>query len=184
MVSPVPSDERGQPYAATDWTRRAAGCIAAAMHWEGVFLVGAWPPGPMETEGLLRLLLPLVEVQPTLQSGVCALRIDQYADLSVLVGEGRILACDLPPSHPRVSEVSGNAEAWLRAVLDGRTDSLRMRGGVRLTSALADGLHRACAQGNAAGVDKCSKRTYAISARENRTASISRIFSNDSVKYL
>jgi len=188
MISPVASDERGQPYAASEWTRRAAGCIAAAMRWERAFLTDTRPLAPAEAEGLLRLLLPLVEIQPTLQSGVCVLRIDRHDDLSVLVEDGRIAPCDLPPSHPRVSQVSGDAEAWSRAVLDGRTDSLRMRGGIHLTAALTGGLHRACIQPStmdeAATVDKCSDWMCAISAREIRTAPISRTFSNDPVKYL
>lgn len=189
LIGPVASDERGQPYAATEWARRAAGCIAAAIHWEGAFLSGAERPAPAEAEGLLRMLLPVVEIQPTLQSGVCELRIDRHADLSVLVGEGRIVACDPASSHPRASQVSGDAEAWLHAVLDGKTDSLRMRGGIHLTAALADGLHRACVQlatmdGAIATLDKCFDSMYAVSARENRTVPISRTFSNDPVKYL
>jgi DNA-binding HxlR family transcriptional regulator len=189
MISPVASDERGQPYAANEWTRRAAGCIAAAIRWKKAFLAGARPPSPAEAEGLLRLLLPLVEIQPTLQDGVCTLRIDRHANLPVLVmGDGRIVPCEPPPDHPRVSQVSGDAEAWFRAFLDGRTDSLRMRGGIHLTVALAGGLHRACMQPSAtddsATLDKCSDPMYAISTREIRTAPISRTFSNDPVKYL
>jgi DNA-binding HxlR family transcriptional regulator len=187
MISPVASDERGRPYAASEWTRRAAGCIAAAIRWEGASLAGARPLTPAGAEGLLRMLLPLVEIQPS-QNGVCELRIDRHADLSVLVAEGRIIACDPVPSDPRVSQVSGDAEAWFRAVLDGRTDSLRMRGGIHLTAVLAGGLHRACVQsstmGDAATLDKCSDSTYAITAREIRTAPISRSFSNEPVKYL
>jgi len=189
LIGPIPSDERGQPYAATEWARRAAGCIGAAIRWEGAFLAGAKLPAAAEAEGLLRMLLPLVEIQPTSQSGVCELRIDRHADLSVVLGEGRIVACDRASSNPRVSRVSGDAEAWLRTVLDGRTDSLRMRGGIHLTTALAGGLHRACVQqsivnDNAATLDKCSDSMYAVSARENRTVPISRTFSDDPVKYL
>jgi DNA-binding HxlR family transcriptional regulator len=187
MISPVASDERGQPSAANEWTRRAAGSIAAAIRWEKASLVGAVPLTPAGAEGLLRMLLPLVEIQPS-QSGVCELRIDRHADLSVLVTEGQIVACDPAPSGPRVGRLSGDAEAWFRAFLDGRIDSLRMHGGIQLTAVLAGGLHRACVQsstmGDVATLDKCSDSMHAISAREIRTAPISRTFSNDPVKYL
>lgn len=34
LIEPVPSADRGQPYAPTGWARRSAACVAAAIRWE------------------------------------------------------------------------------------------------------------------------------------------------------
>lgn len=188
LIAPVASDERGQPYAPVDWARRAAGCIAAAIEWERDFVEAAAPPSPVDLQTLLLMLLPLIDDLWVRGGGACALGIDGLDDMSVTVKDGRVAASPNGLTRHRSNRVSGSAESWFEAIVEGRADSLRMRGGIHLTTAMADGLHRACARcatkRSAAALDRSSTQWCADSARKNRTPSISSAFTDDEVNHL
>lgn len=175
LIAPVHSEDRAQPYALTEWARWSAGCIAAAIRWEGSFLEGPTQPSPAEIETLLHLLLPLV-------------RTDADVDLSVTAGEGHIATHASRPEGGQSSRLSGSAESWIEALVDGSGDALRMQGGIHLTTSLARGLHEACAglvtsdTRNLNNPPDWTVRGFA--ARENRTAPICSSFSGSKVQTL
>jgi DNA-binding HxlR family transcriptional regulator len=143
LVVSVGSEGRAQPYVLVDWARRAAGCVAASIRWEKSFAGSTASTGPVDVGTLLLLLLPLVN-PPARLSGACMLQIDQPNDFAATVDSGSIVAH--PPGQvdiARESRVSGPADAWLAALLDGKADSLAMRGGIHLTTALTNALHDA-----------------------------------------
>jgi DNA-binding HxlR family transcriptional regulator len=146
LIAPVPSEERGQTYAPTEWARRSAGCLAAAIRWERAFLNGvAVAPSALELEALLLLALPLLlrkDLHPT--ASVCSLEVDHLACLSVAVEEGSVVACTPGLQQVRGSRVAGPPAAWLDALVDGQTEALRMQGKIRFAAALETRLHGAC----------------------------------------
>jgi DNA-binding HxlR family transcriptional regulator len=58
LIAPVLSPDRGQPYKPTDWARRSAGCIAAAIRWERRHLAEPTEPSWMTEMETLSLLHP------------------------------------------------------------------------------------------------------------------------------
>jgi|GEM_PF-3358660 len=173
LIAPVPSEDRAQPYALTEWARCSAGCIAAAIRWERTFLEDATQLSPVEIEALLHLLLPLV-------------RMDADVDLSVTAGEGHIATHALRPEGGQPSRLSGSAGSWIEALVDGRGDALQMQGGIHLTTSLARGLHEACVGLVTSGTRNLNNppdwTVRGFAARENRTASICSGFPENKVQ--
>ncbi len=175
LIAPVQSGDRAQPYALTEWARWSAGCIAAAIRWERTFLEGTTQLSPAEIETLLHLLLPLV-------------RMDDDLDLSVTVDEGHITTHASRSEGGQSSRLSGPAESWIEALVDGRGDTLRMQGGIHLTTSLACALHEACAQLVASDTSNLHNppdwTARDSAARENRTAPICSSFAGNKVQTL
>jgi hypothetical protein len=188
LITPVPSADKRQPYAPVDWARGSAGCIAAAIRWERRFLDAKAPLSSTEIETLLLLLLPMVEVPQNSGGDTCLLHVERLTDLSVAVEEGGILAYPPTFENARSNRLSGSAESWFDALIDGCTKTLRMQGRIDLTTALASGLHGACVRFAATrqsnDLDKSSIPMCAVSARENCTALISSTFTDKDVNYL
>jgi DNA-binding HxlR family transcriptional regulator len=104
LITPVPSEDRRQSYALTEWARRSASSLAAAIRWERSFLDGAAEaPTAVELEALLLLARPL-----SLLEGVSS------------------------AASAWGSRVAGPSAAWLDALVDGQTEALRTQGGIRL----------------------------------------------------
>jgi DNA-binding HxlR family transcriptional regulator len=147
---------RTTPYEVTEWLRRAIAPLAAAGRCERRHLKSVTAPiTRVEVEAAFLLTLPLVSL-PATAHGSCALaahtgaavpfgggREDTRAGVTVELDRGRVVACaaevaDCPPSWGL-----GAPEAWLDAVIDGDTESLRFGGAQpRLPLTLVKGLHR------------------------------------------
>ena len=167
LITPVATEDRGQPYGLVSWARQITGCIAAAIAWEGVFLDPSVPIASIDAETLLLLLLPLIECAPGPRGSVCALQVDRSGDLPVTtVGEGRVITGSVGFESGRASRIQGSADAWFQAIASGQTESLRMQGRIHLTSALVSGMHGECTRPPgfeaADTMDKCPTTMCAI----------------------
>lgn len=143
LIAPVPSGDRRQPYAPTEWARRMARALAAAIRWERDFLVeGVSTPTAVEAEALLLLLAPLIDPLSDRElDGECSLVLDDLGGVSVNVRGGRVASCAPGSNEDAESRISGSLTAWLEALAEGRTADLEMRGEIRLTTAIAERLH-------------------------------------------
>jgi len=168
LIAPVPSEDRRQPYAPTEWARRMARALAAAIRWERDFLVeGVSAPTAVEAEALLLLLAPLIDPLPGGLNGECSLDLDDLGGVSMTVRRGRVASCAPGSSGDAESGISGSLTAWLEALVEGRTTGLRMRGEVRLTTAVVERLRSAgCDLRSQASrgvhMDESSRSTYII----------------------
>jgi len=81
LIAPVPSTDRRQPYTPTEWARRSAGCIAAAVRWEKEHL-GAPAPASwaMEVETLSLLRPTRLGALPLTQARVDLAEIETLVD--------------------------------------------------------------------------------------------------------
>jgi DNA-binding HxlR family transcriptional regulator len=146
LVEPVPSEDRGQPYTLSRWTREAAGPLAAAVRWERDSLIGgAGTLQPADGRALLLLAAGLINELPGDLTGRCLLLVEAGSGVSVAVEGGRIVAWAETPPGEDGCHVKGSTMAWLDALLDDRAGQLEMRGAIRLTTALTHALHEACA---------------------------------------
>ena len=144
LIAPVPSGDRGQPYAPTEWARRMARALAAAIRWERDFLLeDVSAPTSVEAEALLLLLVPLIDPLSEELSGKCSLELDGLGGVSMIVKRGRVASCAPGLSEDSESAISGSLTAWLEALIEGRTAGLRMHGGIRLTTAITERLRNA-----------------------------------------
>lgn len=143
LIAAVASEDRGQPYELTDWTRRAAPALAAAVRWERSFLSKDDPePASTDVETLLRLFSPsLAPIGPALDEDSSPLP-DNSEAFSVIVGNHGDGVGAGKRSGSQVGEISGTLTSWLDALVDGRSTGLQMRGGIRLTTELLDRLRR------------------------------------------
>lgn len=145
LIEPVPSVDRGRPFAPTRWGREAVGPLAAAIRWERESVIGrAGPLMPDDGETLLLLATPLIEVATAMSTGSCALLFETGGGVSVVLENGHLILCTPCEGVNGHCEIRGSASAWLDTLLDGRVDELEMRGAVRLTTELTNGLYSAC----------------------------------------
>ena len=109
---------RGTPYEATDWLRRAAAPLTAAVAWER-----EWAPAQtkalsrIDIEAIFLLAIPLLEL-PEEFSGRCRLAVEmraggepEYAGAMVTVEAGR------PASW--VARLEGDSDAWAGGTVSG-----------------------------------------------------------------
>lgn len=130
----------GRPprYRLTDWGRRVFGVLVAIARWEAVFLRERAVPLELD-DAIVALLatLPLTSL-PKRFSGTCSLSVEldpgvrstpRAGAVWAAVSDGRVAACGegRAPEQP-VAWVSGTFGAWFAAVLDRRTEGLRMGG--------------------------------------------------------
>jgi hypothetical protein len=141
LIAAVPSGDRGQPYELTEWMRGAARILAAAVRWERDFLGGddSEPPS-LELETLLRLFM--LSSAPPAPAPDGEQRLGSLGSPSVTVMNDYAAICTPGRSDTQESQISGSLASWLDALVDGQATGLQMKGGIRLTTSLLDGLPR------------------------------------------
>jgi DNA-binding HxlR family transcriptional regulator len=143
LIAAVVSGDRGQPYELTDWTRRAAPALAAAVRWERDFLPSDDPdPTSTEVETLLRLFIPSHALMAPSLNGDDTPRLEGPEAFSVIVGADPEAISTGGKRGSRVGQISGSLASWLDALVDGRSTGLQMKGGIRLTTDLLERLRR------------------------------------------
>jgi DNA-binding HxlR family transcriptional regulator len=164
QVEARPGHGRGRPYAVTDWSRHAAGPLAAAIHWERLNAPHATAPlTRIDSETLFLLAVPLLRLPPDV-SGACRLAIEvangtgpAVAGVVVRVEHGRVASCSARLEDAAAGWASGSAPAWLRAIVDWDSDRLEIGGDCRLARRLLDGLHDALFRGAPAPPNQLAK---------------------------
>ena len=152
-----PNGERGaKPYGVTEWTRQAVAPITAAGRCECKYLArSADPFSRLDIEAAFLLAVPLVDLDVT-RSGSCLLAVDtgpaaagrpagdRLAGVQVEIEQGAIVGCHSRLERDPHTWALGSTSAWVEAILDGRSDRLRIGGaGVKLVSEMIERLHRA-----------------------------------------
>jgi len=154
QLEPRPNGDRGsKPYGVTQWTRQAAAPIAAAGRCEYKHLVHSTSPlTRIDIEAIFLLSVPLADLDVT-HSGSCLLAVDtgsgdpaqptdRLAGVHVEVDEGTIAICSSRLEYDPQTWVLGSTSAWVDAILDGRTEWLRIGGErVKLAEELVQRLH-------------------------------------------
>ena len=154
QVEPVPSPERGTPYAVTDWLRHAVGPLVSAAYWERRHVADRAPAiGRLDIESAFLLVLPLLRL-PRELSGVCRLAVDTYGQgkrrpIGATLGleEGRVTFCRARLEGHADAWASGSIPAWFRAVDGGQVDQLEAGGDRSLADAIVSELHGNLAPG-------------------------------------
>lgn len=152
QIEPLQKRERGTPYVATDWLRRAIAPLCAAGRWERRHLPEqSGPITSIEVEAAFLLALPLAPLPPD-ATGTCMFGAQVeptpegagpgIAGAIVEVAQGQIVSTMAAISSAPSSWAVGTPEAWLDAVIDGCFESLRI-GGVdaQLPADLINGIH-------------------------------------------
>jgi DNA-binding HxlR family transcriptional regulator len=155
LVERVGNRGRSPAHAATDWLRRAVGPLIFASRWERSHAAAVAPPMTKgELEAALLLALPLVEF-PKTTSGECVLAAPAspgrgedaetaLAAVSLVVQDGKVVACSPGAEDTPKTWVLGTPDAWLEAMADGHCEDLRLRGTDRkLVETVVTGLHGA-----------------------------------------
>lgn len=154
QLEPRPNGDRGaKPYGVTEWTRQAVAPIAAAGRCECRYLAQATDPlARIDIEAAFLLSVPLVDLDVT-RSGTCLLAVDtgaggsgqaadRLAGVHVEVEGGRIAACSSRLEYDPKTWALGSTCAWVDAILEGRTERLRIGGDhVKLAEKLIQRLH-------------------------------------------
>lgn len=157
QLEPYPGGDRGaKPYGVTEWTRQAVAPIAAAGRCECKYLAGSASPFTrLDIEAAFLLAVPLVDLDVT-HSGSCLLAVDtgasasgkppadRLAGVNVEVEQGAIKACHSRLESDPSTWALGSTGVWIDAILDGRTDRLRIGGDqAKLVDELIGRLHLA-----------------------------------------
>jgi DNA-binding HxlR family transcriptional regulator len=149
-----PDGDRGaKPYGVTEWTRQAVAPIAAAGHCECRYLAEVTSPlTRIDIEAIFLLSVPLVDLDVT-SSGSCLLAVDtgsggsgqptdRLAGVHVEVERGTITSCSSRLEYDPHTWALGSTTAWVEAILEGRTERLRIGGDrVKLAEELIQRLH-------------------------------------------
>jgi len=159
LVEPRP-DERGsggKPYAVTEWTRLAVGPLVAAGRCECRHMAGSTEAlTRIDVEAGFLLAVPLLDLEAN-RNGPCLLAVDTGADggaqpgarlagVRVLIEDGTVTSCVSRLEQQPTTWALGTVEAWVDAILEGRTAALRTGGrDSRLAEGIAHGLHGALA---------------------------------------
>jgi DNA-binding HxlR family transcriptional regulator len=121
LVERLANGSRSSPYAVTDWARRTAGPLTAAMRWERHEIAKrsasiTW----IEAEGVLLLALPLVEL-PDHACGTCALLVDPDAPRTeglggavVRLSNGRPVSWSALEKTERGGALQRKVDCWVR----------------------------------------------------------------------
>lgn len=148
QVEAHPGNGRGTPYGVTSWARRGVAPLAAAGRWERHHLSHITTPvGPIDTETVFLLALPLLDL-PAELSGTCRMAVDirngdaqRLAGVTVDVQSGKIAAC---ATHLRTDVNAwavGSPAAWFDALIECNSDRLEIGGDCNLASTTLDALH-------------------------------------------
>jgi DNA-binding HxlR family transcriptional regulator len=156
LVTPVEADG-GTTYTVSGWLRRAVVPLALLCRWERRHAAGAVALSSSDLLAILLLALPLVGL-PGRASGVCALAVLSADDpngspgrapgVNVEVERGAVTCCDADAPADPATWALGNADAWLEALIEGRHETVHLRGpdqrlAGRLVTALYADLFRA-----------------------------------------
>jgi DNA-binding HxlR family transcriptional regulator len=150
QVEARPGNERGTPYAATDWLRQSVAPLIAAARWERRHQAPTTAPmGRHDVEAAFLLAVPLLELPPEV-SGSCRMAADmpdgggrRLAGVMVEVENGGIASCATQlDGHPNAWALGG-PQSWLGAVIERDLDQLEVGGDGQLARLLVDGLHGA-----------------------------------------
>lgn len=135
LVVPVDTPS-GRAYGASEWLRQAVVPLTLAGRWEHRHDAGQ-PIARTEVEAAFMLALPLVRL-PARATGACGLAVvtseernnskREVAGVALEVSEGEIVSCsaDAPSAQP--TWALGTVSAWFEALVDGRSDALRVSG--------------------------------------------------------
>lgn len=146
--------KRGQgksaPYEVTEWLRKGAAPLAAAIRWERKHLTDVTAPvTPVDAECGLLLAMPLLRL-PTEMSGSCRLGVEfedggerRLVGVTVDVEEGRVASCTTRLDGKPAAWATGSVSAWLRVAIEADPGRLELGGKQRLAYALVDGLNQA-----------------------------------------
>lgn len=150
----VPTDGPGRrnPYAITEWLRKAVIPIVAAARWEREHLPEKCRPmSRLDIEAAFLLALPLVEIDSRFD-GVARIAVDLTAGgeyrlvgVHARIAEGRVLSCKSDLRGPADAFITGSVAAWMRTLLEGEFEGLEMGGDVELGRELAAQVHGALA---------------------------------------
>jgi len=137
QLEPRPNGDRGaKPYGVTEWTRQAVAPLVAAGRCECQYLAATTVPlTRIDIEAGFLLSLPLVDLDVT-RSGSCLLAVDtgraestdRLAGVQVEVEQGAIAACNSRFESDPKTWALGSVCAWVDAILEGRSDRLRIGG--------------------------------------------------------
>lgn len=155
QVEPRPNGGRGaKPFAVTGWTRQAVAPLVAAGRCECTHLPDLTEPlAQIDIEAAFLLAVPLVELQVD-QDGSCLLAVDtgvtkgdesngRIAGVHVEVEEGDIVSCISRFEHDPGTWALGKVDSWVDAILEGKTDRLRVGGeSPGLAKAVISSLHQ------------------------------------------
>lgn len=149
QVEPKPNGGSGaKPYAVTDWTRQAVRPLVAAGRCECEHLAAETEPlTRIDIEAAFLLSVPLVDLDVT-HSGSCLLAVDtgstgtgeskgRLAGVRVEIETGSVVSCSSRLEEDPRTWVLGSIDSWVEAILEGRTQRLRIGGD---SPALAEGL--------------------------------------------
>lgn len=136
LVTPVETPA-GRAYEVSEWLRRAVVPLALAGGWELRHHVGQ-PIARTEVEAAFMLALPLIHLTEKV-GGACALAVltaseegespeRDVAGVAIEVERGEIVACRAGAAGDQPTWVLGGVSAWLDALVDGRTEALRVSG--------------------------------------------------------
>lgn len=155
QVEPWPDGDRGaKPYGVTDWTRKAVAPLVAAGRCECEYLAEATDSlTRIDIEAAFLLSVPLVDLEVT-RSGSCLLAVDtglvknndasdRLAGVYVEIKEGGVISCSSRLEQDPRNWAVGSIGAWVRAILEGDRDRLRLGGrDPKIADDLIAGLHR------------------------------------------
>lgn len=134
LVQPTGADNTAA-YAASDWLRFAVVPLAIAGRWERKHDVDAEPISDVEVEAAFLLALPFVELGET--SGSCTLAAltgenrgadGSLAGVAIEVEDGKVVSATAESQVKPTTWALGTVDDWLEAVLEGRSENLRVRG--------------------------------------------------------
>jgi DNA-binding HxlR family transcriptional regulator len=136
------------PYTATEWLRRAIAPVFAAIRWERRRLPAATGAiTRIDAEAVLLLAVPMLTL-PAGLSGRCRLAIEvehrggsRIAGVMVEVDAGRIVSCTSRLAGDPAAAASGSGQAWLEAIIERRSEGLRLDGSAELATSFVTGLH-------------------------------------------
>jgi len=147
LMKAWPANCRGNPYAASEWLRRAVAPLAASAQWERRHQPSRTRPfGRLDVETAFLLAAPLLEL-PGGASGLCRLSAEldaagtRLAGVTAEVADGGVVACSTRLDPAADGWATGPADAWLDAIVDGETERLELGGACALPRALLDSLH-------------------------------------------
>lgn len=153
QIAALPKENRGTPYAPTDWLRRSVAPLCVAGRCERRHMDDAPPITDVEVEAAFLLTLPLVRLPQAFQ-GKCLLasRTDPaaresdpaMAGVTVEVAAGEITSTTVDLDPDPSTWAIGSSDVWLDAVIEGRIEDLRIGGAnPQLACDLVQGLHLA-----------------------------------------
>lgn len=136
--------------ALTDWGRRSAAVLMAAIRWERRFAVDPAPVSAEDALALLLMPLPLVRLGAD-QRGTCLLTVDldpapgraRSAELWLRLRDGQVVEHSTEPRRRRAPSalIHGSLDAWFAALLDGEPARLRLSGRTELAEVLLAAIH-------------------------------------------